>query len=176
MQRGNPFARKVLLTSLLLLFWIVITASFSFVNIILGIVCSCLTMVIAWLVLGRRLIEGITLPVLVRFPLFAVALIWEIIKANIDVALIVINPQLPISPRIVQFKTRLKGDLERTIFANSITLTPGTVTIDVQDDIFYVHCLATHHQRGLLQGRDRMVAWLFGQKLGEQEHAGESVT
>ena len=174
-QRRNPFTRRVPLILLLLLFWIVVTASFSFVNIILGIVCSCLTVVMAWLVLGRRLIESVPLRVLARFPFFAAILIWKIIKANINVALIVMNPQLPINPRIVRVKTALKGDLERTIFANSITLTPGTVTIDVQDDVFYVHCLATHHQRGLLEGRDRVV-WLFGQELEEQEHAEELVT
>ena len=173
----NLFSRYFFLVSLLFLFWIIITASFSFVNIILGIICSFLTAVIAGLVLARQPYKDITIPVLIRFPFFTVALIWKIIRANIDVALIVINPRLPIEPRIVWFKTRLKGDLERTLFADSITLTPGTVTVDVQDDVFYVHCLAAHHQKGLLEGRlERMVAWLFRQKLGEQDHVGGLVT
>jgi len=69
------------------------------------------------------------------FFVFMVALI----KANIDVAKRVINPSLPINPGIVEFKTELTSDFAKMVLANSITLTPGTVTIDVIDDMFYVH-------------------------------------
>ncbi len=162
---------------LLFLFWIVLTASFSLISIILGIICSFLTAIIARSVLAIGLDKAITIPVLIRFPFFAVALIWEIIKANVNLAFIVISPRLPIDPRIIRLKTGLKGDLERTMFADSITLTPGTLTVDVQDDIFYVHCLAPHHQKGLLEGRlERLVAWLFRQKIGKQDHTGELIT
>ncbi len=161
---------------LLFLFWIIITASFSLINIVLGITCSFLVAVIARSVLAIGLDKDITIPVLIRLPFFTVVLMWEIVKANVNLALILMNPRLPIDPRIIRYKTNLKGELGRTVFANSITLTPGTVTVDVQDDILYVHCLATHHWKGLLGGRfERMVAWLFQQKLGEQNHVGELV-
>ncbi len=65
----------------------------------------------------------------------------EIIKANIDVARIVLHPRLPIEPSIVKFKTTLKGDTAKVSLANSITLTPGTITMDIIGDTFYVHAL-----------------------------------
>ena len=68
-------------------------------------------------------------------------LIKDMIIANIQVAMIVLSPKMPISPGIVTFKTNLKSPLARTLLANSITLTPGTLTIEVEEDIFVVHYL-----------------------------------
>lgn len=68
-------------------------------------------------------------------------LIKDMVIANIQVAMIVLSPKMPISPGIVTFKTNLKSPLAKTILANSITLTPGTLTIDVDKDIFVVHYL-----------------------------------
>jgi multicomponent Na+:H+ antiporter subunit E len=159
------FFRKLLLAFILFIFWVILTASLARASLLLGAICSALTAAISLLVLARTLDPDITLPVLARFPVFAVRLIWEIIKANIDVAKIIINPKLPIDPRVTEYRTFLKGDLPKTVFADSITLTPGTVTLEIKDDIFYVHCLAAHHEEGLHQGTlERMVAWLFGVK------------
>lgn len=70
-------------------------------------------------------------------PLF----LWECLKANIDVAYRVIHPRLPIRPGIVKVKTTLKSDTGLTFLANSITLTPGTMTVDVdrENGILYIH-------------------------------------
>ena len=67
--------------------------------------------------------------------------LWECFKANIDVAYRVIHPKLPINPGIVKVKTTLKSDTALTFLANSITLTPGTLTVDIDTDegILYVH-------------------------------------
>ena len=62
-----------------------------------------------------------------------------LLKANLDVARRVISPSLPINPGIVEFKTKLTNDFAKMVLANSITLTPGTLTIDVIGDTFYVH-------------------------------------
>lgn len=56
-------------------------------------------------------------------------LIIEVIKANLDVAKIVLSPKIDVDPVVVNFKTKLKSDLGRVILANSITLTPGTITM-----------------------------------------------
>ena len=70
-------------------------------------------------------------------PLF----IWECIKANIDVAYRVTHPNLPINPGIVKVKTTLKSDTGLTFLANSITLTPGTMSVDIDREkgIIYIH-------------------------------------
>lgn len=70
-------------------------------------------------------------------PLF----LWECLKANIDVALRVLNPALPIKPGIVKVKTTLTSDTALTFLANSITLTPGTFCVDIDpgQGILYIH-------------------------------------
>jgi len=68
-------------------------------------------------------------------------LIWECLKANIDVAYRVIHPDLPINPGIVKVKTTLKSDTALTFLANSITLTPGTMSVDIDEEggFLYIH-------------------------------------
>lgn len=63
----------------------------------------------------------------------------ELVKSNLDVARRVISPKLPINPGIVEIKTRLKHPTYRLILANSITLTPGTLTVEMIDDSLFIH-------------------------------------
>ncbi len=63
----------------------------------------------------------------------------ELVKSTIDVAGRVLSPRLPINPGIVKVHTRLKSPLGRLILANSITLTPGTMTVETQGEYFYIH-------------------------------------
>lgn len=70
---------------------------------------------------------------------YMVILLWEIVKANLDVAYRVIHPKMPIKPGIVAIRTSLKSDVAKMILANSITLTPGTFTLDVIGDKLLVH-------------------------------------
>jgi multicomponent Na+:H+ antiporter subunit E len=67
--------------------------------------------------------------------------ILEMIKANLHVAYIVIHPKLPIKPGIVKIKTLLTKDSARTVLADSITLTPGTMTVDINSETneYYIH-------------------------------------
>lgn len=64
---------------------------------------------------------------------------WAIVKANLDVARRVVDPKLPINPGIVRVKTRLTHPVARTALANSITLTPGTLTVDICGDELCIH-------------------------------------
>lgn len=75
------------------------------------------------------------------FVFYLPTFLWECIKANIDVAWRVLHPRLPIRPGIVKVKTDLKSDTALTFLANSITLTPGTLSVDIDRDkgILYVH-------------------------------------
>jgi len=77
-------------------------------------------------------------------PLF----MWECLKANIDVALRVLNPTLPINPGIVKVKTTLKSDTGLTFLANSITLTPGTLCVDIdpEEGALYIHWIDVQSQ------------------------------
>lgn len=64
---------------------------------------------------------------------------WEMIKANLDVAMRIIQPVIPINPGIVEIPTKLKSNVAKLALANSITLTPGTLTVDIIDDKLYIH-------------------------------------
>jgi len=77
------------------------------------------------------------------FVAYVVLLFWEMLKANIHVAMIVIHPALPIRPGIVKISTGLKEDSSITVLANSITLTPGTLTVDVDPETssLFIHWL-----------------------------------
>ena len=65
--------------------------------------------------------------------------IYQLVLSNIDVARRVLSPRIPLNPGFVKIKTDLKGDFAKLALANSITLTPGTLSIDVKDDAIYVH-------------------------------------
>jgi multicomponent Na+:H+ antiporter subunit E len=65
--------------------------------------------------------------------------LYYCVRANLDVAYRVIHPDLPIRPGIVKVRTRLKSDLAKTFLANSITLTPGTLTVDIRGQDLYIH-------------------------------------
>jgi len=78
--------------------------------------------------------------------IYVPVLIFQMIKANFEMAGIVLNPKLSINPGFVKKKTILDKDanLEKLIVASSITLTPGTLTIDVQDDCYIIHTVLKH--------------------------------
>ena len=86
--------------------------------------------------------EGHPIQLLGKALIYGVWLLWAILKANIDVAKRILNPNLPISPTLVRVQASQKSDLGKVIYANSITLTPGTVTIEVEDNIFTVHAIS----------------------------------
>jgi multicomponent Na+:H+ antiporter subunit E len=65
----------------------------------------------------------------------------ELVKSNFKVASIVISPSLPITPGIVKVRTRLKSRMGRLMLANSITLTPGTLTVKIDGEWLYIHCV-----------------------------------
>jgi multicomponent Na+:H+ antiporter subunit E len=64
---------------------------------------------------------------------------YELVKANLNVMLLVFSPRINISPAIVEIKTELKSPMGRLALANTITLTPGTLVVDIQDDSLFVH-------------------------------------
>ncbi|MBL1142871.1 MAG: Na+/H+ antiporter subunit E [Proteobacteria bacterium] len=79
-------------------------------------------------------------------------LVLEILKSNIDVCKRILNPRLPISPRWVTIKASQNSEFAKIVYANSITLTPGTISIDVEDENIDVHALSDIGVEGLEAG------------------------
>ena len=79
---------------------------------------------------------------------YAGVLLWEILKANLSVAGFICSKKEP-TPMVVHFSSGLKSEIANVILANSITLTPGTITILLQEDRFAVHCLRREYGEGM---------------------------
>jgi multicomponent Na+:H+ antiporter subunit E len=133
---------KVVLFVIVFLVWLALSWSVDVQHLVVGAVVALLVTASAAGLFQRspRLLKRPGRYVYFLFgyvPLF----VWEVIKANFDVAYRVLNPVLPIRPGIVKVKTQLKSDLALTFLANSITLTPGTMTVDVDRErgFLYVH-------------------------------------
>ena len=135
-----PLLRAASLGATLFGFWLVLSGHFEAKLIGFGI-ASCILVVY----LARRMDvvdnEGVPVHVGGRFWVYLPWLLNEILVANIHVAKIILDPKLPISPILVHYKGSQQTDLGRALYANSITLTPGTITIRVNGDDFHIHSL-----------------------------------
>ncbi|PSQ00089.1 cation:proton antiporter [Halobacteriales archaeon QS_5_70_17] len=97
-----------------------------------------------------------------RMALYAPYLLWEIAKANLSIAYVVLHPDLPIDPSLERFEAAVWGDLPVTTLANSITLTPGTLTVEVSERSFYIHTLTASSREDLFDGAlERAVRFVF---------------
>lgn len=88
-----------------------------------------------------------------RVLLYIPWLILQIIVASLQVAAVVLNPKMPVDPALLRFKTRLPNLASKVILANSITLTPGTITVRLKDDEFLVHSLMAVSATGIIQDK-----------------------
>ena len=107
--------------------------------------------------------EGVPLHLTMMAPLYWLWLAWEIVKANIDVARRVVHPKLPITPKLFETRAHQRTDLGQVVYANSITLTPGTVSVDLDPGVIRVHALSAEGADGVEAGdMDRRVTRLEG--------------
>ncbi|OLZ40463.1 cation:proton antiporter [Natrinema saccharevitans] len=88
----------------------------------------------------------------VRFALYIPYLLWEIVKANIAVSAVILRPSMPIEPTLTQVDSRVRSGLPLTALANSITLTPGTLTVRATDQRLLVHTLIPAAREDLFDG------------------------
>ena len=132
---------KHVATFLVLYVVYVLLAGFIVQELILGAVVSLvLTFIIARYVDYK--IDAMFPVKLLKFIfIYLFVFIWQLILANIDVARRVLSFRIPLNPGIVKVKTDLESDFGKLTLANSITLTPGTLSMDVKDDSIYVHSI-----------------------------------
>lgn len=133
---------RVLVFTLAFLAWLALTAGGGIQEVVAGAVVA----LVVTLVAGHFLTGFPRRGVLRRAGfsiLYFFLFLWEMIKANIHVASIVLHPRRPIRPGIVKIRTGLANDTAMTILANSITLTPGTLTVDINPEAreLYIHCI-----------------------------------
>ena len=131
--------------------WLLLSGHYTPLLLVLGVLSTLLVVILAT---RADLIDGDIQPVLIK-P--SVLFYWgwlgrEIVKSNIDVSRCILDPRLPISPNTFNVRADQKTDLGRVTYANSITLVPGTVTMDVDEEVFTVHALTQQAAADLKSG------------------------
>lgn len=151
-------------TSLILFaFWICISGHIDWWHLSWGVICSTLVAILSHDLLFKEAEPKGKLKEAAFFCAYIPWLLYQIIKANIYIAYLALHPRMlqVIDPHIIIFKTKLKKDLARVTFANSITLTPGTITVLIKGDRFYVHAINKKVAKGLPGGMERRIARIY---------------
>lgn len=151
------------------LLWIVFNGKITMEIILIGLIISAAM----YAFMCRFMDYGIKKDILFikMLPLlfkYVAVLIWEIGKANLATIKLIISSRYIIEPVIVHFQTDLKTKAARVILANSITLTPGTITVSLEEDKLVVHCLDKDFSEGLNNS-------IFVRLLHKMEEMGEKV-
>jgi len=138
--RTSPRARDIVYLFLILFItWLMLTSSLHWQEVATGGFLSLVLALFFARSYARLGLPPLSIARLWRLGVFFLVLFVEIVKANIDVAWRVLHPKLPINPGIVVIKTELSQDVAKVLLANSITLTPGTFTLDIIGDTLLVH-------------------------------------
>jgi multicomponent Na+:H+ antiporter subunit E len=159
---------------LLMAFWLLLSGHYDAFHISLGVFSS-LFVVLLNLRLRRYFMFrdeifktsdlSITLNYLRFIFVYIPWLLWQIVVASLQVAYVVLHPRLPIQPALLKFRTKLPNMSSKVILGNSITLTPGTITVEIEGDDFLVHALMDVSSSGIIDGTlPEQVARLYEKK------------
>ena len=141
---------QFLLNILLSVVWVFLTGSLETTNFVFGFVLSFLVLWIVSRNEGSRKYFRIA-PRMIGFIFY---FIYELVKANLQVAADVITPKFYMTPGIVEYPLDAKSDLEITFLANVITLTPGTLSLDISEDkkVLYIHAMYINDKDEFIDG------------------------
>jgi multicomponent Na+:H+ antiporter subunit E len=131
--------RRIVHFVVALVVWLLLTWSWSVQNVIAGVIVAALSAVLFGHLFPRHSRLMFSLTRVLWFIYYIPVFLIHCFKANLDVAYRVLHMNVPIRPGIVKVKTTLKSDMGLTFLANSITLTPGTLTVDIIEDDMYIH-------------------------------------
>ena len=152
MEKKSYFIGKnvMIMFFLLLFFWLIIDAKINAETLILGSISAVIVQYLNRDILFTVKDGGpITFRFLWHFITLVAVLIVEIVKSNISVAKIVLNPKMPIDPVFVKVPVRPKKDFNKVLYGNVVTLTPGTLTVDIVGDEYIIHALTQDAADGL---------------------------
>ena len=132
--------RRLIYFVVALVVWLLLTWSFDIQMLIAGVIASIIVAVLFHEIMPKEHKVFISPVRMFWLLLYVPVFFYYMLIANFDVVYRALHPKMPIKPGIVKIKTKLKTDSGITALANSITLTPGTLTVDLTDDGFlYVH-------------------------------------
>ena len=151
-------------------FWLIFSGHFDLFHISLGLACSALVTSVSSDLLFPDELSSRTMVQAWRLIRFAPWLLYQIVLANVHVVHLVLRPDR-IRPQIVRFRTTLKSDFAKVALGNAITLTPGTVTMDIEGGEFCVHAISDESAAGLQRGdMERRIGRAFLQDQDSRGH------
>ena len=160
---GNRLVHSISLGAVLFAVWLILSGHYTFLITTLGVL-SCVLVVSIMQRMDLIDHEGHPIHLTWRAITYITCLILEIIKANIDVLKLILSPSLPATPTLLRVKASQTSDLGQVIYANSITLTPGTISVDVANGEILVHALTRSGAEDLMAGEmDRRVTKMVGE-------------
>lgn len=151
---------------ILFVYWMVMAGKFDIFHAALGVISCLFVSYMSHDLLFKNIKSGGKIKEVARFILYIPWLIYQIILANLHVVRLALSPNMYdlIDPHLMRFKVKIKKDISKVTFANSITLTPGTITADIIDDEFVVHALSQAVDDDLMTGEmERRVAHIFSE-------------
>jgi len=144
--------------------WLLLTWSLNMQIVIAGLIASAIVAILFHEILPKDHHLFISPVRIFWFLIYVPVFFYYMIKANLDVVYRALHPKMPINPGIVKIKTELKTDSAITALANSITLTPGTLTVDLTDDGYlYIHWINVKAQdiEGATENIARRFEWFL---------------
>lgn len=169
---GSPMVHMTSLALVLFAFWMVLSGRTETKFVVYGIITAVVTTWVTYPLLlvpnkdgsKKYYVFGFSVPKMIMYFFW---LMWQLVLANIDVLLATTAQELNIDPKVVRFRFKVDNPMASVVLANSITLTPGTVTMNVTDDGLYeIHALTTGAAAGVLDGSmQKKVADLYGEKF-----------
>jgi multicomponent Na+:H+ antiporter subunit E len=140
-ETKSSFENLIATFFLLFVFWMLLSGKFDLFHLSIGVICSVVVALLTHDLLFANVRVGEIRVIVQRFIAYIPWLTYQIIQANIYVAYLALSPKMPIDPQILRFSTKLESDISWVTLANSITLTPGTITMDIKNGEFFVHAL-----------------------------------
>jgi multicomponent Na+:H+ antiporter subunit E len=144
-------------------FWILLSGKFDLFHLVLGILSSALVSFLSADIFMYNPKASHRLAIGFRFLLYLPWLLYQIVLSTLHVTILALHPRMKdrIDPTIVTFKTKLQTNIAKVALANSITLTPGTITVRVEDQVFYVHAISRQAAAGLPGEMEERLAKVF---------------
>ncbi len=172
-RRTKPSLYTALFFALIFLIWVVLSGYVDLFHLSLGLLCCAL---VTWMS-SDLLFADRTAPLRSRIVQsgrllsYTSWLLWQIVLANLKLLRLAFGPRERWRPQIVRYECGLETDFEKYLLANSITLTPGTVTIKILGNTYYIHAINDEAAAGLDGEMERRIAHIFAAKGHQRKGA-----
>ena len=183
--RGSEIVQLIVFTIVFFVFWLLLSGLFTVKHLTIGAITS---VSVAWITRSLLKVPSAKNPnntysiFQLKFHKLFIYFIWlfkEIVKSNSYMAKLVLNPKMPIEPVIVTFKQKMDNPLGHALLGTSIALTPGTLTIDIDDDCYLIHSITTEMGATLAPSDDsesqmvKKVAAIFDEPYNPQTNKSD---